>query len=86
MSIRVLALEPDNPCNTTIYSEDDKILYTVVTEFPGKQTLTHVRNHDEEILATLEWQDILPDRVTLRNKEQVSISSWLKKSPIPFIE
>ena len=86
MSIRVLEFEPDNPSNTTIYSEYGDILYTVETIFPGKQTLTHVRNHEEDILATLEWHDALPDKVSLGNKQQVSISYWLKRSPIPFVE
>ena len=78
-----LTLSPDNPSNTTIYDADGKALYTVYTEH-GKETTTRVKNTDEEVLASLEWRDVLPDRVTLGKKAPMSLRDWLHTSLIPF--
>ena len=80
-----LTLSPDNPCNTTVYDADLKALYTVDTEH-GKATVTRVKNADGEILASLEWRDMLPDRVTLGKKAPTSIRDWLHTSLVPFKE
>ena len=84
MSNRTLVLSPDNPSNTHVIDEDGKILYFVETEFPGNKTLTHVKNGDEEEIATLEWRDVLPDKVALKGQKQQSLSSWLHKGISPF--
>jgi len=84
MSFRTFTLEPDNVCNMSLRDEDLKVLYTTETVFPGSKTLTHIRNGDDEIIATLEWRDILSDKVTIGTKEKITLSSWLKKSTMPF--
>ncbi|OBZ72091.1 hypothetical protein A0H81_07868 [Grifola frondosa] len=63
-SITTLTLILDNPCNSTISDADGKALYFVFTEH-GAKTTTQVRNADNEVLASLEWRDVLPDRVVL---------------------
>ncbi|KAI1787407.1 hypothetical protein LXA43DRAFT_1098327 [Ganoderma leucocontextum] len=78
-----LALTRDNPSNTTIIDADDKALYTVHTTH-NKETVTHVQNADEEELASLEWRDVLPDKVTLGNKAPTSLRDWLHTSVVPF--
>lgn len=86
MSFRTFTLEPDNVCNMSLRDEDLKVLYTTETVFPGSKTLTHIRNGDDEIIATLEWRDILSDKVTIGKKEKITLSSWLKKSTMPFTQ
>ncbi|KAH9850261.1 hypothetical protein C2E23DRAFT_735357 [Lenzites betulinus] len=78
-----LTLSPDNPSNTVVLDPDGKELYNVYTEH-GKATVTHVQNADEKILASLEWRDVLPDKVTLMNKSPMSIRDWLHTSLVPF--
>lgn len=78
-----LTLTRDNPSNTAILDPDDKLLYTVNTTH-GKATITHVLNADEEELASLEWRDVLPDKVTLGNKAPTSLRDWLHTSLVPF--
>ncbi|TFK88833.1 hypothetical protein K466DRAFT_645264 [Polyporus arcularius HHB13444] len=79
----VLTLTPDNPCNATVCDVDGKALYTVYTEH-GKATVTYVANADEEVLASLEWHDTRPDRVTLGKGSPMSLRDWMHFSPIPF--
>ncbi len=81
----VLTLTPDNPCNATVCDVDGKALYTVYTEH-GKATVTYVANADEEVLASLEWHDTRPDRVTLGKGSPMSLRDWMHFSPIPFKE
>ncbi|KAH9856603.1 hypothetical protein C2E23DRAFT_866008 [Lenzites betulinus] len=78
-----LTLSPDNPSNAAVLDPDGKELYTVYTEH-GKATVTHVQSADEELLASLEWRDVLPDKVTLAGKSPVSIRDWLHTSLVPF--
>ncbi|KAI0749592.1 hypothetical protein C8Q80DRAFT_1218717 [Daedaleopsis nitida] len=78
-----LTLSPDNPSNGSVYDEDGKALYRVYTEH-GKATFTHVENADEDVLASLEWRDVLPDRVTLGKKGPMSLRDWLRTSLVPF--
>ena len=81
----VLTLAPDNVSNATLTAENGERLYTVSTDHAEK-TVTTVRNAKDEVLATLEWRDVLPDRVTLGDGKQISIGDWMKKSMIPFKE
>ncbi|KAI0635653.1 hypothetical protein C8Q77DRAFT_1098810 [Trametes polyzona] len=78
-----LTLSPDNPSNTSVLDQNGRALYTTYTEH-GKTTVTHVRDADEHILASLEWRDVLPDKVTLGNKGPMSLRNWLHTSLIPF--
>ena len=82
-----LALTPDNVSNTTLISEEDgQRLYTVITEHTKKTTVTSVRNAEDEIIASLEWRDVLPDKVTIRDKKTILMTEWMKRSVIPFKE
>ena len=78
-----ITLAQVNPSNTAILDPDDKFLYTVHTTH-SKATATHVLNADEEELASLEWRDVLPDKVTLGNKAPTSLRDWLHTSLVPF--
>ncbi|KAI0087303.1 hypothetical protein BDY19DRAFT_244750 [Irpex rosettiformis] len=79
-----LTLLLDNPCNTTLVSQTGQTLYTVSTEHTKKATTTIVRNVDQEVVASLEWRDVRPDRVTFGNKKDISLADWMKKSILPF--
>lgn len=84
-AVHTFTLEPDNPSNTSIQDADGKVLYTSETVFPGSKVLTLVRNGDDDLLATLEWRDILSDKVTFRGETKArSVSDWLKKGISPF--
>ena len=84
-TVHTFTLEPDNPSNTEVRDADRKVLYTAETVFPGSKTLTHVRDGDGELLATLEWRDILSDKVTFRGEtKSKSVGDWLKKGLTPF--
>ncbi|KAK7690587.1 hypothetical protein QCA50_005685 [Cerrena zonata] len=78
-----LIMTPNVPVNTTLATEDGKVYYTIFTEH-GKTSRTQVRNAHEEIIASLEWRDTLPDKVTFGRNKPVSIWDWMKKSVIPF--
>ena len=56
-----LTLTPDNVSNTILVTEDGGRLYTVTTEHGEKATVTQVRNSKDEVIASLEWRDVLPD-------------------------
>jgi hypothetical protein len=81
-----LTLTRDNPCNTTLVSQAGETLYSVVTEHVKKTSTTSVRNARDEIIASLEWRDVRPDRVTYRDNKQISMADWMKKSMVPFKE
>ncbi|KAI9000592.1 hypothetical protein BD414DRAFT_6328 [Trametes punicea] len=87
MSARIaatLTLSPDNPCSAAILDAHGKPLYTVYTVHGKSATTTHVKNADEQILASLEWRDVLPERVTLGRKGPMSLRDWLRTSLVPF--
>ncbi|KAI0091341.1 hypothetical protein BDY19DRAFT_935240 [Irpex rosettiformis] len=77
-------LSPDNPCNTTISRSPGEVVYSIVTENTNKATFTTVRDAGDEIIGSLEWRDLLPDRVAIGSSKAVSLWDWLKKSRIPF--
>jgi len=81
----ILALEPDNPCNTTITDIDTgKVVYTVATQHTDKKTCTYIRNAAGEVIASSEWRDVRSDIITLGQAAPVSSGVWLRKSMIPF--
>ena len=84
--IATLIFTPDNPCNTMITSSTGETAYSVLTEVSRKATFTQVRDAQDEVIGSLEWRDMLSDRVTLRNGRCVSFSDWVKKSIVPFKE
>lgn len=81
-----LTFRPDNPCNTTVTSATDDALYSVMTEITKKATYTQVRDANDEVIGSLEWREVLPDRVTIKDRMPISFSDWLKKSFVPFKE
>lgn len=79
-----LVFQPDNPCNTTIIDEETgKVMYQVATEH-GKSTITRVKNAVGDSIASWEWRDVRSDIITLGNGTPTSVSTWLKKSLVPF--
>ena len=78
-----LFLSNDNVSNCTLSTEDGTVFYTVYTEHTPK-TVTQVRNAEDEVIASLEWRDNLPDRVTLGENKAKSLGDWMKKSIMPF--
>ncbi|PBK75623.1 hypothetical protein ARMSODRAFT_1079833 [Armillaria solidipes] len=81
----ILTLQPDNPCNTTITDQDDggKPLYQVYTQYEPSVT-TFVKNGAGDIMASWEWREIRSDIITLLGASPTPVSSWLKKSIVPF--
>ncbi|KAF9064274.1 hypothetical protein BDP27DRAFT_1333784 [Rhodocollybia butyracea] len=82
-----LIFTPSNPINTTITNaRDGALLYRVVTEFGSKSSHTETRvvSATGETLASWVWKQIRPDILTLGNAAPVSMSTWLKKSMMPF--
>ena len=69
--VLTLTLTRDNPCNTTLVSHTGATLYSVSTEHTKKTTTTTVRNANDEVIASLEWRDVRPDRVTYGNKKDI---------------
>ena len=84
--VTTLTFTPDNPCNTTITSADGEVLYSVVTEHAKKTTFTQVRDVDDEVIGSLEWKEVLADRVTIGHGRSMSFTDWMKKSLVPFKE
>ncbi|KAE9401532.1 hypothetical protein BT96DRAFT_856508 [Gymnopus androsaceus JB14] len=80
----VLILEPDNPCNTNMYDEQDgRILYQVMTEY-NQEIITKVRNMNGDTIASWQWRESRSDIITLGSAHPMSLNTWLKKSIIPF--
>lgn len=84
--LTTLTLTPDNPSNTVITSPTGEVVYSVVTEHTKKATITQVRNAQEEIIASSEWRDVLPDKITFGSQKPVSLAEWMRRSIIPFKE
>lgn len=81
-----LTLTPDNPCNAHLVSETGQTLYTVVTDTTKKATITQVRNAKDEVIASLEWRDVLSDKVTYGDRNPVRMFEWMRRSIVPFKE
>ena len=79
-------LTPDNPCNTTLTNQNGEVTYTIVTDHTKKATTTQVRNAQEEVIGSSEWRDVLPDKVTFGSKKPLSLSEWMRRSIVPFVE
>ncbi|KAI0696785.1 hypothetical protein BC835DRAFT_1414020 [Cytidiella melzeri] len=82
--VTTFTLSPDNPCNTIITRSTGDAVYSVVTEHTTKATFTTVRDAGDEIIGSLEWREVLPDKVTIGSNRPVSLGDWLKKSKVPF--
>lgn len=81
-----LTLQPDNVSNTVLVSESGEQMYSVFTEHSKKATVTSIRNSKDEIIASLEWRDVLPDKVTVGERKPMLMTDWMKRSMIPFKE
>lgn len=93
MPLVELVFQPDNPCNTNIFSSrsgdiDDEPLYTVSTDFSGKNPVTFVKDALGRVLGSAEWRDsIRGDKITLgEGANAVDATGWLKKSMVPLKE
>ncbi|KAJ3552843.1 hypothetical protein NM688_g3935 [Phlebia brevispora] len=82
--ILTFTLTPDNPTNTSITNAVGETIYTVVTDRTKKSTYTQVRDVSDEVIGSLEWRDVLADRVRVGNSKPMSLWDWMKKSPVPF--
>ncbi|PSR74269.1 hypothetical protein PHLCEN_2v10013 [Hermanssonia centrifuga] len=80
----VLTLAPNNPSNTIITSATGDVVYTVVTEHTKTTTTTQILNAQEEVVASSEWRDVLPDKITIGNNKPISLGDWMKRSLVPF--
>jgi Family of unknown function (DUF6593) len=86
-NILTYTLTNDNPSNTSLVdlsSGSLKAAYTVQTDYTDTKTITTVRNREDEVIASLEWRNSLPDRVTIGDKPSVSINNWLKSGLLPL--
>ena len=81
----VLTITPDNPSNCCIMSATGEVVYTVITEHK-KTTITQVRDSKGDIIASSEWRDVLPDKITIGDKKPISLGDWMRRSVIPFKE
>lgn len=85
MSSLILTMDPDHPANTTFYTPSGNILYAVATrrESASKnaamRVYTDVRNQYDELIATLEWRDVVSDKMSIRDKGEMTMTSWVKK-------
>lgn len=79
----ILTLTPDNVSNATIHDTFGGALYIVSTQLGWSTSTTQVKNVDGEVVAALEWRDILPNRLTLGKKPPTSLRSWLQTSLVP---
>lgn len=84
MHYRSFIFETPNPCNTRIYGEDGEMLYYVNTVHPKGRTITYVRNEQDDIVASLEWRELLSDKVTIAKNKPTTMGSWMSRSPIPY--
>ena len=81
-----LTLSPDNPSNTSIMNTAGDVLYSVITDYAHGKTFTQVRRADDEVIGSLEWREVLSDRVRVGDCRPVSLWDWMKKSAVPFKE
>ncbi|PPQ63929.1 hypothetical protein CVT24_010327 [Panaeolus cyanescens] len=87
MSLLVLVLTPDNPCNTTITNQEtEEVIFHVSTEHDSKRSTTFLKDANGNTLASWEWHDVRSDTVKLGDAEPVPSSAWLHKSIIPFVD
>ena len=86
MADLVLTLTPNNPCDTKITSPSGDVLYTATTEHKEEQnmTVTWLKNAKDATIASLEWGSGSPDRVTLGEARQKSMTDWMKKGSNPL--
>ena len=85
--ILTYTLTNDNPTNTSLIdlsSERPRPAYTVQTEITRSKTMTIVRNSEETTIATLQWRESLPDKVTVGDKPAISQNKWLKSGLLPL--
>ncbi|KAM5538533.1 hypothetical protein V8D89_007866 [Ganoderma adspersum] len=75
-----LTLAPDNVSNATIHDASGGALYAVSTQLGWSTSTTQVNNVHGEVVATLEWRDLLPNRLTLGKKPPISLRNWLQTS------
>ena len=83
MAPLVLALESDFPWKTAFLDPEGYVIYETSTYFQDTN-YTAIRNDRDEIIATLRWNETLPDELMIQGNSFKSIMRWLKKSMIPL--
>ncbi|KAF8517640.1 hypothetical protein JB92DRAFT_2809784 [Gautieria morchelliformis] len=86
-AVLTYTLTNDNPLNTSLVdlsSEYSRPAYKVETHVSSSKTITIVRNSEEDVIASLEWRETLPDKVTIGDKPSVSLNSWMKPGLLPL--
>lgn len=93
---QTLVFSNDIPCDTTIAdAKDGRQLYVVETKRISTSpkapvTITtdvfDIDADKKNLVASLEWRDLVSDIVTIPSRDMrgVPLSTWLKKSVIPF--
>ncbi|KAI0067176.1 hypothetical protein BV25DRAFT_1876918 [Artomyces pyxidatus] len=80
-----LVFRRDNPCNTTIVDAQNATVYTVATDFANPdKPVTRVHDAAGVLVAEWVWRDARSDLLTMRGRPQIAVSSWLKRSLVPF--
>lgn len=86
MTSQKFTLDSDNPCAATIHDSGGNVLYRAITTDSGPKMLmqpkaiTEIFNASGKVLATLEWHDVLGDKVTFGDGKPVALKSWWKKT------
>jgi Family of unknown function (DUF6593) len=86
-AVLTYTLTNDNPLNTSLVdfsSEYPRPAYKVETHVSSSKTITTVRNSEEDVIASLEWRESFPDKVTIGDKPSVSLNSWMKPGLLPL--
>ena len=53
----ILTLTPDDPCSTTITTDDGRVLYVIRSKDVADSTRTEVYNEEKAVIASLQWSD-----------------------------
>ena len=80
----ILILTPDDASNATIYDASGEAVYTVTTQLGWSASTTQAENISGEVVAMVEWRDVLPNRLTLGKKPPTSLRNWLQTSLVPY--
>ncbi|TBU32514.1 hypothetical protein BD311DRAFT_714237 [Dichomitus squalens] len=79
-----LTLTPDDVLNATLCDGEGTALYFVSTTPSLYTTTTQVTRSNGELLATVEWRDMLPNRLRLGKKPPTTLNNWLQTALVPF--
>jgi hypothetical protein len=85
---RILILLPDDPCNCMIVDQaNEETCYTVSTVRDFRHATTHLRDKNDNLLASWKWESSASDSndiLTMGDSEPRPASEWLRRSSLPF--